>query len=272
MVLIMKPIAGWLIIVGVVLLAAGAVAVEHSKVRRLRDDVAAQTTQAQRQQELATENEALRKAQRALAEAAREQDAALATARADLDSVRRTKEALRDRQEIVMMAPQITEAKPQVPLFAAGSIVPADQWKNAGNSTPEAALETVLWAAAGGDVETVAANLRFFNSRDRAAAQTMLDGCPPDIRARYTSPEQLIAALTIPSVTTTEARVEEWTDMNATGAPFPAMKSVMGTFSSSQKPTRLVLARYDDGWKFVVTEGVVARFAAQLKGAQAAAK
>jgi hypothetical protein len=73
--------------------------------------------------------------------------------------------------------------------------VPVSAWRNAGRATPEAALETALWAAATGEVDALA-QLLLLEPDARQRAQALLDRLPESARAQYATPERLIALLT----------------------------------------------------------------------------
>ncbi len=267
-----RPASGWAVLVVLAVTVASAIAYSTMKVGQLRDAVAERTARARRMSEVRKENEGLRNAQPASAEIARKQELALTQARAELEAARRRKESQRSSQAPVPVTRAASPETPPPARFAAGSIVPAEKWKNAGNATAEAALETALWAAAGGDVDALAANLVFPNATDHAAAQAAFDALPDEVRLRYRTPEQFVAAMTIPQVTMSEAGVFSWGDGTKTEAPFTAIKVVQGKFSNSSKATILLLGRQDDGWKLIVGSSVVAGYAAQLKGGAAQAK
>lgn len=76
---------------------------------------------------------------------------------------------------------------------------PATSWRNRGQATPTAALETALWAAAGGDIETLK-NLLSIGADTRQKAEGLLARLPADARARYATVEDLIAEMTVKNV------------------------------------------------------------------------
>lgn len=83
--------------------------------------------------------------------------------------------------------------------FPLGEWMPADQWQNRGHATPDAAIETTLWAAAGGDVATLG-NLLSMDPETRAKAEAILAQLPNGARERYGTPEDLIADFTVKSI------------------------------------------------------------------------
>lgn len=71
---------------------------------------------------------------------------------------------------------------------------PSSAWKNSGRGTPANAIETLLLAAEGGDVDTLAASI-LLDAEAREKAQAILDRLPEAVRATYGTPEKLIALL-----------------------------------------------------------------------------
>ncbi len=71
---------------------------------------------------------------------------------------------------------------------------PAGAWKNSGRGSPASAIETLLWAADGGDVEALASSI-LLDDEAKARAQAILDRLPEAARLNYGTPEKLIALL-----------------------------------------------------------------------------
>lgn len=181
--------------------------------------------------------------------------------RAAVERLRAEINNLRARLEKTSKPPTQENTAPD--RLSVGKVVPAAEWRNVGANTPPAALETALWAAAGGDVEAFAA-LLMFEGTARKAAQTLLDSLPADGRAQHGTPERLIAFLTIKDVPLGSAEVRRWSDA-AEGQVMLArlMLSVPG---GTPKDVTLPLARQDQTWKLMVVETTVAKYAAMLKG------
>lgn len=156
--------------------------------------------------------------------------------------------------------------------FAVGRTMAAGEWRNAGVATPRATLETVLWAGANGDVDALASTVSFVpGSRTRKAAQALLESLPESMRAQYDSPEQLIAFLTIKDVPLGAVELRRYTELE--GWPLPAVQVVMQLTAADgkSKDATLVFMNPGEGWKLVVTDSVVAKYAAMLEDANGAA-
>lgn len=71
---------------------------------------------------------------------------------------------------------------------------PATTWTNAGRTTPAAAIESVLWSSAQGDVETLA-SLLIFDADTQARIEEVFASLPAEKRNRYGSPVEVFATL-----------------------------------------------------------------------------
>jgi RNA polymerase sigma factor (sigma-70 family) len=70
---------------------------------------------------------------------------------------------------------------------------PARSWHNAGRATPAAAQETFHWALFTGDLQTVA-SLVVFRDDSKENRDAFMAQCSEAVRARYATPEQVVAA------------------------------------------------------------------------------
>ncbi len=96
--------------------------------------------------------------------------------------------------------------RPPATTLTVGEWLPPAGWKNRGQATPTAAVETALWAAGGGDVAVLQGMLQLDESV-RAKATELLARLPANARSAYASPEHLIAAFTVKSVPLGEAQL-----------------------------------------------------------------
>ncbi len=147
--------------------------------------------------------------------------------------------------------------------FAAGTKIAASEWRNVGNATPQATLETALWAAAGGDLDAFAANLLLSDAGARNAAQALFNRLPEPERERYRTPERLIAALTIPDVPTGAVEVRAWSEPDS-NRPTRFVAATFSAADGASKKVTLMFVDREDGWKLGLTRSAVAKYAAQL--------
>lgn len=136
------------------------------------------------------------------------------------------------------------------------------EWTNAGRHTPAAALETALWAAAGGDLEQLASTL-WLAPDTRTKAEALLATLPADARSHYPTPERLIALLAArdvplgPARITTEVPTADGSILVA-GLRDPAGK---------EKAVALSFRTDGDRWQIVVPPTAVDRYQAMLTAA-----
>lgn len=146
-------------------------------------------------------------------------------------------------------------------------LLPASEWKNAGRGTPTAAVETVLWAAVGGDIDVLADAISL-DAGARAKAEMLLAGLPPAARAHYASPEKLVALFTAKDVPVGAS-------MRVVARPSaPADDAKVTLVLQGETATRaieLTLRQRDGNWRLVVPESAVEKYGEALKGEPAIA-
>lgn len=117
-------------------------------------------------------------------------------------------------EETASSAPT-SAAKPAASLRATlplGDWVGVQGWGFRGQTTPQASIESALWAAAGGDVATLK-QLLFVSEETRTAAAALLASLPASSRMAYPGPDDLISALTIKRIPLGEAQLV-WLNQN----------------------------------------------------------
>ena len=172
-------------------------------------------------------------------------------------------EALRTRAQTAVEKAKLSER------FEAGSKVPYGVWRNAGTATSKATLETVFWAAAGGDIDQFARCLLLPEGRIRERAVALLGNLPAAIRGQYGTPERLVAFFAIRDVPLGIAQVARWDESPA--APSSAQVQVQLSSADGQlKDLILRLSQQGAEWKLVVPEGAISKYSAMLKGKLAA--
>lgn len=240
-------------------IGAGAWIWQQGQLQLLRDRLGASRSAARRLAPLQTENAQ----SRVLGVTSTADPAALQQARAEVDEVRREWDKLSQKK-----ATEAAQSR-----FAAGTTIPAVEWQRVGNATPRAAFETLLWAAAGGDLDAFAGSLAYLDGATRSQVQALFDGLPAETRDRYRTPERLLAALTIADVPTSSVEIREWGDPYSSGTiTSVSVSAVLSLSDGKLKQTSLVFVQQPDGWKLAVPNGIVARYAARLKEPLAAAK
>lgn len=210
---------------------------------------------------------------------AEQQEQQLASARAraeELDRLLAERAAVaRLREELAALrhraaAPAaVREERPPAPVRPglAGNALACSLWQNAGRATPEASLETALWAAANGDIDTLT-GLLVFDAEAHNEATALFSQLPANLRQEFVSPERLIAVLTAKDVPLgSAALLKEYPTATETRL------SVQLFDAEGKHKMALLSVRPDDaGWRFVVPANAVKRYAAWLRAPTPAVK
>ena len=187
-------------------------------------------------------------------------------------------------REPPLETPEIARPVPAPAPFALGEWTPCAEWSNSGQSTPRAALETALWAAAGGDVMAMQLLLEM-DPAAQSKAEKLLDQLSPAARSTYVTPEALIANVAMRNIPLTEAQIvwyhESDRDHAAVGVMFANPESspevvvkVSAGKQDNSPPTLsdnrttkmalLAMRRSSSGWRLVVPVSAVDRIAAEI--------
>jgi RNA polymerase sigma factor (sigma-70 family) len=149
----------------------------------LRNEVAELRPQVQELARVRTENARLAKSVGEI-EALRAEHDELEHLRGEVAVLK--KETVRLRAVAAATPPSATNAGAQP------RIVPISAARNVGQSTPQAAAETLGWALQNGEIELLA-NLVTFEPDARAKMQELVARLPENVREKYDSPEKLLA-------------------------------------------------------------------------------
>ena len=225
----------------------------------LRGRIARQRAQARELARLSTEHQRLAAAQ----PTAQEMDKLLADRKA-IAHLRSELEAMRHRAAAAAQTATAPGAAEVATVKAApslqGNLVAYKLWKNVGQATPDAAFETALWAAAGGELENLA-DLLAFDADARSRAATAFAGLPESIRNELGTPERLIALLVADDVPLGHATV-------VAQIPTPTETMVIAQIidtDGTQKLAKFSLRTEGNSWRLVVPAKVVERYAASLQ-------
>ncbi len=90
--------------------------------------------------------------------------------------------------------PEIAATSPATARDISNTPLTAAEWKNVGRATPVAAYETILWAAAAGDLDTLAHSFALGDG-GRAMLERTFAALPDTTRAQMGSPDRLLAIL-----------------------------------------------------------------------------
>jgi hypothetical protein len=129
-----------------------------------------------------------------------------------------------------------------------GTWTPAAAWRNQGQATPEAAVETMLWAAAGGDLSNLKNTLALAPDTQSKAAD-LLASFPPGASQPYASPEDLMALLVAGNVPLDSAQVVA-KQINQDGQVIEYLR--LKNSDGRTRPVFLTLQKVSDSWKLTV--------------------
>ena len=223
----------------------------------LRGELDRQRAVFARQQALeqAEQQERQQAAARARAE---ELDRVLAE-RATVARLREELAALRHRAAGTAVAREARAPAPARPSLVGNALV-FSLWQNAGRATPEATLETGLWASVNGDIDTLT-GLLLFDPEARNEAGALFARLPAALQQEFVSPERLVAVLAAKDVPLGSAAI-----LNQ----YPAEKETkvaVQIFDADNKHRMALLSLRPDegGWRFVVPANAVKRYAAWLR-------
>lgn len=170
------------------------------------------------------------------------------------------------------------------PGLVQGEWAASNTWTNRGQATAPAAVETALWAAAGGDVSALA-TLLDLDEATRKKAADLLARLPADARSAFGSPEQMIAIATVKNIPVTEAQVTWFNEVDADHAVVGllmgsaedgvAAESTRGQTEGAGAPpmlsdqrlsklSYLTLRRAPSGWRLMVPAAAVERIGQEL--------
>lgn len=254
----MQKTFGWLGVVGIICIGGGALWWQHQTQKQLHQQVVELRQQRADLPRQRGENQRLAATLPAAEELER-----LRADHAAIPRLRSEIETLRARAQTAVEEAKLSER------FAVGSKVPHGEWRNAGTATSKATLETVFWAAAGGDIDHFARCLLLPEGRTRERAVALLENLPAAIRGQYGTPERLVAFFAIKDVPLGAAQVVRWDESPA--APASAQVQVQLSSADGQlKDLILRLSQQGADWKLVVPEGAITKYSAMLKGKSAA--
>lgn len=244
----MAKIIGWLCVIGVICTAGFMLWQQHEAEEKLQRDV---VDLRQRHTGLERQEAENRRLAAALPdptqlERLRADHAAIPRLRGEIDALRANLQ-------------RATSVASGLGRFDEGSRVPAAEWKNAGTATARATLETVLWAAAGGDVDTFAKSVMLPDASARKQALALLESLPSELRESYGTPERLVAFLAIKDVPLGTAEIVGWTERKAAT---PTMTVDMQLSGPDGQPRDVVLRFSQEGtdWKLVVPSMAFAKY------------
>jgi len=143
--------------------------------------------------------------------------------------------------------------------------VPADAWIYAGRDSPQAAFESVLWAAYHGDVDRLA-ELLTFSEEDRARAEVLFSQLPAASQQEYGTPRKVVATLLAGSFPENASAMVALGDSEYGGNAELYMR--VEHSDGQAKDSLFALQRAEDGWRLFVPHSMMANYEKMLTGVQ----
>jgi hypothetical protein len=184
--------------------------------------------------------------------------------------------AAADREELAKLRADVVALQKQSKDFARAAqqtqgggatiptrLVPSSEWKNAGRDTPAATAETLLWAAAGGDVNTIASAVELTNSA-REKAEAWFAGLPEQTRADYGNADKLVALMIAKDAATISGM--QVLGQREIGPDTVGMRVRFGNDEGKTKDDSFALHHSADGWKLLVPDPLIEKWTRQLGG------
>lgn len=255
----MKPLP---LIASSLVLAAGAAAfvVQYRALQALRADVAA--LRVAQQQTMVARTATVGHADGAVATADAPVLGLSPTDRADLVRLHDEIAALRKDSVALTQVVQAVQARTAEAAMPT-KLVPVAQWKNSGRATPQAAAETVLWAAVSGEVGTIADSITLTpGARDKAEA--LFTRLPPDVQSKYGTADNLVALMIAKDAGSVAGM--QVLGQRELSADDVGMRIRFGSEDGKTKDDSFLLRRSGDGWKVVIPESPIDNWARQLRG------
>jgi len=212
--------------------------------------------------QVAAENERTRdlvaRAQAGEAEAAQEIRSELAQARAEMVDLQKSAEERRAKKTAVTAAAESALATNRDP---EKGFVRIENFSNTGRGTPATAFQTLVWAAAKGDDDTLASTLALTGAA-REKADALIAALPADAQSKYPTPEKLVALfLASLLLNQTAVQIEGQTASDAQHITLIVSSADGGKTNNFSFISSVV------GWQLVVPDKVIDQVQNQLRGA-----
>lgn len=138
------------------------------------------------------------------------------------------------------------------------------RWSNAGGATPAAALGTLLWAAAGGDVDEVERHIAL-DAKAAAAADRFLAGLPPALQTEFADTQRLVATMLAarlpPNIAGADTIAETPLDADTT-----LVRLRLRRLGAADREVELRFRRDAEGWRLLVPAPIVDGYRFLLTG------
>ncbi len=224
---------------------------QHHRKSALRDEIARERARAAVRAQLELEHQTLADAQPSPEEleAVLAERTAVAQLRAELESIRQ-----RARTSAQSADRTLEPDAPPAPRLA-GQVLAHRLWRNAGQSSPQAAFESVLWAAANGNIDALVPLLAL-DPEARIRADMLFNRLPSSLRDAFGSSTRLVAHLTAKDIPLGSATI-----LNHYSSPEETKVTAQIFDAEGNNKLALFSLRPDqEQWQLVVPGRIVQRY------------
>ena len=136
-----------------------------------------------------------------------------------------------------------------------------ERWRNLGQATPHDTVQSIIWAATGGEVDALVTMLTY-DADSRAAADDLFAAIPPESRALFPTADKLVATLISGRLPAdfTEAQIIEQFDPNAYTTQAKVRLSRSARSTDAPREVTFSFQRTGSAWRLVVPKSVIAEF------------
>ena len=153
-----------------------------------------------------------------------------------------------------VVPPGVAAGRPADPVPAISPVSrTAEYYRNEGNATPLAALQTFAWACDRGDTETVA-RLIYIEEAARRKVEAFMASLPEKVRAQWKTVDEMAAAILTESIM---ARPFPNSDILETATPEPVRDGRIKMRLPNVPKDGTEYQKTADGWKYAITEAAV---------------
>lgn len=179
--------------------------------------------------------------------------------REEIAALRKSTTALTQFVQMAQAAQALAKTAESIPT----KLTPAGDLRNVGKATPEAIAQTTLWAAVAGDVDVLADGL-MFNPATKHKADTWFAGLSESTRQQYGSPEKVMALMIARDAASVSGM--QILGQKELGPDDVGVRVRVGSNEGKTKDDTFLLHRTTDGWKMMLPDSAVEKFARQLSG------
>ena len=154
---------------------------------------------------------------------------------------------------------QSLEAESAAPV----NLTSVNELKNAGKATPQAAAETLFWAAVGGDIDVLANSLAFTPAA-RAKADAWFATLSANTRQQYGSPEKVVALMIAKDAAgLSGVQVLGQRELSADAI---GVRMRFAAADGKTKDDNFMMQRSADGWRLMFPETALQKYAQKVAG------